>query len=102
MDRLSMITLGIATARARSIAADVVDEALADFPNGITFKGSVDYASGLPDDAEVGDEYLVLYAGSSGTEYLGQKLVWDGNAWRALGTELKLYRDSDGDLCEED
>ena len=74
-----------------------------DFSSGLTFKGSVNYASGLPgSDNTLGDEYLVLYSGSSGTNYIGQKYAWDGTAWKAVGVNLGLYRDADGDLCEED
>ena len=82
------------------------DEAVAaaeTFTSGLTFKGSVNYASGLPgSDNTLGDEYLVLYSGSSGTNYIGQKYAWDGTAWQPVGTNTKLYRDADGDLCEED
>ena len=82
------------------------DEAVAaaeTFTSGMTFKGSVSYESSLPaSDNTLGDEYLVLYSGSSGTNYIGQKYAWDGTAWRPVGTNLKLYRDADGDLCEED
>ena len=74
-----------------------------DFSSGLTFKGSVNYISGLPGSGNtLGDEYLVLYSGSSGTNYIGQKYAWDGTAWKAVGVSLGLYRDADGDLCEED
>lgn len=82
------------------------DEAVAaaeTFTSGLTFKGSVNYESLLPaSDNTLGDEYLVLYSGSSGTNYIGRKYAWDGTAWKAVGTNTKLYRDADGDLCEED
>ena len=84
-------------------AADAASAAVEDFSSGLTFKGSVNYASGLPaSDNALGDEYLVLYSGSSGTNYIGQKYAWDGTAWKAVGVNLGLYRDADGDLCEED
>ena len=84
-------------------AADAAAAAVEDFSSGLTFKGSVNYASGLPgSDNTLGDEYLVLYSGSSGTNYIGQKYAWDGTAWKAVGVNLGLYRDADGDLCEED
>lgn len=79
-----------------------IAEALEDFSSGITLKGSVNYYSDLPDSPSVGDEYIVLYSGDSGTNYIGTKYAWDGTAWRPMGAELKLYRDADGDLCEED
>ena len=76
--------------------------ALEDFSSGITLKGSVNYYNNLPGSPATGDEYIVLYSGTTGTNYIGQKYAWDGTAWRAMGADLKLYRDADGDLCEED
>ena len=84
------------TARNEAVAAAT------DFSSGMTFKGSVDYAADLPAGATLGDEYLVLYAGSTGSNYIGKKYAWDGTAWRPIGGDLRLYRDADGDLCEED
>ena len=78
-----------------------IAEALEDFDSGITLKGSVSYFGDLPASPAKGDEYIVLYSGDSGTNYIGEKYVWDGTAWRSMGTNLKLYRDADGDLCEE-
>ena len=78
-----------------------IAEALEEFSSGITLKGSVSYYSNLPASPATGDEYIVLYSGNSGTNYIGTKYVWDGTAWRPMGAELKLYRDADGDLCEE-
>ena len=105
-DRLSMLTLGAAIALAKAGVSEqaraIVAEILEDFSDGITLKGSVDYYGDLPASPDTGDEYIVLYSGSSGTNYIGEKYVWDGTAWRSMGTELKLYRDTDGDLCEED
>jgi hypothetical protein len=83
-------------------ARDVAVAAAEDFGSGLSFKGSVNYASQLPASPTLGDEYLVLYSGSSGTNYIGQKYAWDGTVWRPIGNDLKLYRDADGDLCEED
>lgn len=84
-------------------AADEATAAAETFSSGMTFKGSVDYVGSLPgSNNTLGDEYLVLYSGSSGTNYIGQKYAWDGTAWKAEGVNLGLYRDADGDLCEED
>ena len=92
-----------ANATRAEAARDAALAAAETFSSGLTFKGSVNYASGLPaSDNTLGDEYLVLYSGSSGTNYIGQKYAWDGTAWQPVGTNLKLYRDADGDLCEED
>ena len=101
-DRFSPITYGAVMANTRSEVDGAVAAAMEDLESGIEFKGSVNYVSSLPSGASKGDEYLVLYSGDSGTDYLGQKYVWDGSNWRSLGTNLKLYRDADGDLCEED
>lgn len=105
-DRLSIITLGAALVQGKKNVNDTIEakvaEALEDFDSGITLKGSVSYYNDLPGSPTKGDEYIVLYSGSSGTNYIGEKYVWDGTAWRSIGTNLKLYRDADGDLCEED
>ena len=84
-------------------AADEATAAVETFSSGMTFKGSVDYVGSLPgSNNTLGDEYLVLYSGSSGTNYIGQKYAWDGTEWKAVGVNLGLYLDADGDLCEED
>lgn len=101
-DRFSPTTYAAVMAGTRRTVDAAVAGAMEDLDAGITFKGSVNYVSSLPESAETGDEYLVLYSGDSGTNYLGQKYVWDGSNWRSLGSDLKLYRDADGDLCEED
>ena len=46
------------------------------FTQGFSFKGEVDYYSDLPNDAEVGDLYIVKYQGSSGTEPDGNQYAW--------------------------
>lgn len=43
---------------------------------GLKYKGAVNYYSDLPNDAEIGDAYTVLYAGSSGTVPDGTEYVW--------------------------
>ncbi len=83
-------------------ARDETVAAAGTFDSGLRFLGSVNYAADLPAGATLGDKYLVLYAGSTGTNYIGKQYVWDGTAWRPIGNDLKLYRDADGDLCEED
>lgn len=92
-----------ANATRAEAARDAALAAAETFSSGLTFKGSVNYESGLPGSGNtLGDEYLVLYSGSSGTNYIGRKYAWDGTAWQPVGTNTKLYRDADGDLCEED
>ena len=116
-DRLSLKTLAAALGLSGKQADEKIEaamqtedertdakiaEALEDFDSGITLKGSVSYFGDLPGSPAKGDEYIVLYSGDSGTNYIGEKYVWDGTAWRSLGTNLKLYRDADGDSGEED
>lgn len=43
---------------------------------GLKYKGAVNYYNDLPNDAEIGDAYTVLYAGSSGTVPDGTEYVW--------------------------
>lgn len=43
---------------------------------GLKYKGAVNYYSNLPNNAEEGDAYTVLYAGSSGTVADGTEYVW--------------------------
>ena len=43
---------------------------------GLRYKGAVNYYSDLPNDAEIGDAYTVLYAGSSGSVADGTEYVW--------------------------
>lgn len=54
-----------------------IQETLAAFPNGLKFKGWVDYYSDLPDSEQaVGDSYIVKYKGSSGTDPDGTQYAW--------------------------
>lgn len=106
MDRISILTLGAALAATKSQTEGYVAEAIGDFDNGLTLKGSVGYADQLPSSGNtLGDEYIVKYRGLSsdaGTEQSGEKYAWDGTDWICVGPNLRLYRDADGDLCEED
>ena len=56
---------------------------------GMTYKGAVDYVGDLPNDAELGDLYLVRYQGESGTSQLNARYVWgpvgDTDAWQYVG-----------------
>lgn len=97
-----MLTLGAALALAKKNAGEAITEALAEYPSGFTYKGSVNYESDLPTGASAGDAYTVKYAGNSGTIPSGAEYVYDGSNWIRVGQDLKLYRDEDGDLCEED
>ena len=62
---------------------DIIDEQLKSTDDkataaaaGLKYKGAVNYYNDLPNDAEIGDAYTVLYAGSSGTVPDGTEYVW--------------------------
>jgi hypothetical protein len=74
---------------------DYVDAAKAEINASIAgafyFKGSVDYASELPDvDMSAGDVYQVKYAGTSGTVELSSEFAYDGTTWVELGSIVDL------------
>lgn len=104
MDTVSFLTLAAAKASGKAEAASAAATAIQEYAeSGVTLKGSVAYAKDLPSSGnEVGDEYIIKYTGESGMNYSGQKYIWDGKEWIPSGGSLRLYRDEDGDLCEED
>ena len=77
-------------------AKTYTDAALANFPKGINYKGSVNYYGDLPNNAEEGDAYTVKYTGSSGTDADGTEYAWgkDNNvfSWIALGADMSQYQ----------
>ena len=61
---------------AQSQSKDVM-VALEQFPNGINYKGAVDYYGDLPASSNtLGDAYTVRYTGSSGTEPSNAEYAW--------------------------
>ena len=67
------------------------DDCIAALPNGIVWRGSVNYYSDLPADPEIGDAYTVKYEGTSGTVGDGSEYAWgevDGTpAWIRIGPD---------------
>ena len=53
------------------------DYVISQLPNGIVYRGAVNYYNNLPNDAEIGDAYTVKYEGTSGTTPSGQEYVWE-------------------------
>lgn len=78
-------------------AKQYTDAAINNLPKGIVFKGSVNYYSDLPNNAEIGDCYTVLYSGTSGSDPSGIEYVWGLNTetsteeWIAIGPDLSDY-----------
>ena len=61
-------------------------------PNGLVYKGAVDYYDDLPSEASVGSVYTVKYKGSSGSVADGSEYVYGEyggeNQWIKLGPDL--------------
>ena len=83
-------------ALAKKFSKTYTDAAIASLPNGIVYRGAVNYYSDLPSNAEEGDAYTVKYTGTSGTTADGTEYVWgnDGGtlAWIAIGPDPSQYR----------
>ena len=78
---------------AQKNAKGYTDAAIAALPNGLVYKGAVDYYSSLPStDLTVGDCYTVRYAGSSGTVPDGTEYAWGPvggiNQWVPVGPDI--------------
>lgn len=78
---------------ARSKAKKYTDAAIAALPNGLVYKGAVDYYSDLPGaDQTVGDCYTVRYKGTSGTVPDGTEYAWGPvggvNQWVPVGPDI--------------
>lgn len=69
---LSIETLALA----KKFAKNYTDTAIAQLPNGIVYKGAVNYYTDLPSGATEGDAYTVLYKGTTGTVSDGTEYVW--------------------------
>lgn len=62
----------------------------AEIAGALHFKGTVDYVSELPTDAEQGDVYQVRYRGESGTTPLDAEYAFNGTEWTELGSVVDL------------
>lgn len=86
---MDIVTLAVA----KNAAKKYTDSAIEGIGKGLTYKGAVDYYSDLPNNANLGDCYSVLYQGSSGTTPSGAEYVWgkkvsSGNPeWIKLGED---------------
>ena len=60
-------------------AKQYTDKVISNLPRGIIYKGSVSYYSILPNNAEIGDCYTVMYKGTSGSVDYGAEYVWGLN-----------------------
>lgn len=69
---MDIVTLAVA----KNAAKKYTDSAIEGIGKGLTYKGAVDYYSDLPNNANLGDCYSVLYQGSSGTTPSGAEYVW--------------------------
>lgn len=82
----------ITYAMAKSNATELI-EAL---PKGIVYRGAVNYVNNLPNNADVGDAYTVMYTGSSGTNPDGREFAWGkyngSNTWIELGPDISQYQ----------
>lgn len=90
---MDVVTLALA----KKGAKQYTDTVIGNLPKGIVFKGSVNYFSDLPNNAEIGDCYTVLYSGDSGLNPSGVEYVWGLNTetsineWIAIGPDLTDY-----------
>lgn len=79
-----MASIDVVVYGALSKRIKTTETVLESFPSGYTYKGSVETADNLPDDADAGDMYIVT--GESNTPY-----VWNGTEWlnmsKAISTE---------------
>ena len=78
---------------AKKKAKAYTDAAIAALPNGLVYKGAVDYYSNLPaSNQTVGDCYTVRYKGSSGTDPDGTEYAWGPvggvNQWVPVGPDI--------------
>lgn len=78
---------------AKNQANAYTDSAIAVIPKGFVYKGAVNYAADLPSNAETGDCYTVLYAGTSGTIPDGTEYAWSGTEWLPIGPDISRKAD---------
>ena len=69
---MDVVTLGAALKGAKVYT----DATIAPLLGGVHYRGSVNYYSDLPNNAEEGDAYTVKYTGSSGSTTDGGEYVW--------------------------
>lgn len=90
---MDIVTLALA----KKGAKQYTDTAINNLPKGVVYRGSVNYFKDLPNNAEIGECYSVLYDGETGTKPLGVEYVWGLNTatsteeWIAFGPDLSDY-----------
>lgn len=90
---MDVVTLALA----KKGAKQYTDTAINNLPKGVVYRGSVNYFKDLPNDAEIGECYSVLYEGETGSKPLGIEYVWGLNTatsteeWIAFGPDLSDY-----------
>lgn len=68
---MDVVTLALA----KKGAKQYTDTVISNLPKGVVYKGSVNYYNDLPNNANLGDCYTVLYTGTSGTIAFGAEYV---------------------------
>ena len=82
---------------AKKGAKQYTDTVIGNLPKGVVYRGSVNYYTDLPNNAEIGDCYTVLYTGESGSNPFGAEYVWgvntatSTNEWTQIGQDLTNY-----------
>ena len=90
---MDVVTLALAKKGAKQYTDTVINN----LPKGVVYKGSVNYYNDLPNNANLGDCYTVLYTGTSGTTAFGAEYVWGTNTatstneWTQIGQDLTGY-----------
>ena len=101
---MDIVTLALA----KKSAKQYTDEAIAGLGKGILYKGAVNYYNDLPNNAEIGDCYSVLYKGTSGNISSGIEYVWgkvngqSSASWIQLGADINNFEDSNNKVTSLD
>ena len=90
---MDIVTLALA----KNNTKQYVDQVIEGIGKGITYKGAVNYYNDLPNNAELGDCYTVLYEGDSGNIPLGSEYAWgkinnqSSPEWIHIGPDMSNY-----------
>lgn len=101
---MDIVTLALAKKSAKQYTDDVVEG----LGKGIVYKGAVNYYNDLPNNAEIGDCYSVLYKGTSGSVSSGLEYVWgkvsgqSSASWIQLGADINNFEDSNNKVTSLD
>jgi len=82
---------------AKGSASAEIAAAIAALPNGIAYKGAVNYQKDLPNNPKLGDAYTIKYKGTTGEVTDGREVVWGSyggsNTWIELGPDMNQYQE---------